>query len=219
MAKKYADLRKRVREWRLQEMSLTEICKRTSLSKGTIYYWIKDLPRPESTKTVPLDKRQKSLKKARAANTAKHKAKREKAYKDAAKTMHIDLKDQSLRDFVVTYLGEGYRRSRHTVAVSNSNPAIIKLSYKHLKKFSKRPIGFALQYHKDNDPQKLKEFWGEQLGIDPELIKLQRKSNSGNLAGRKWRSIHGVLTVRTHDTYFRCKVQAWMDYVQKQWND
>jgi transcriptional regulator with XRE-family HTH domain len=60
-------------------------------------------------------------------------------------------------------------------------------------------------------------FWGAILNVEPTAIRFQRKSNSGGLAGRSWRSRHGVLTVRTADTYFRARLQAWMDGIRAEW--
>jgi hypothetical protein len=48
---------------------------------------------------------------------------------------------------------------------------------------------------------------------------MQRKSNSGQLAGRTWRSKYGVLTVCTSDTLLRAELQAWMDCVRNAWLD
>jgi hypothetical protein len=55
------------------------------------------------------------------------------------------------------------------------------------------------------------------LPVDPESIKFQRKSNSGQLAGRIWRSKYGVLQVRVSDTYLRARLDAWMDRVRADW--
>lgn len=49
------------------------------------------------------------------------------------------------------------------------------------------------------------------------MIKLQRKSNSKQLAGRSWRSRHGVLTMRIDDTLLRARMQAWMDRIHEDW--
>jgi hypothetical protein len=48
-------------------------------------------------------------------------------------------------------------------------------------------------------------------------VRVLRKSNSGQLSGRVWRSRYGVLTVRTCDTQLRARVQAWMDCVRESW--
>ena len=49
------------------------------------------------------------------------------------------------------------------------------------------------------------------------FARFQRKSNSGQLKGRNWRSRHGVLTVCANDTYLRARLQAWIDCVQAAW--
>lgn len=43
----------------------------------------------------------------------------------------------------------------------------------------------------DQDENELKNFWSRYLSINSDVIKLTRKSNSGNLKGRKWASVHG----------------------------
>ncbi len=55
------------------------------------------------------------------------------------------------------------------------------------------------------------------MSIDGSTIGFQRKSNSGQLAGRVWRCAHGVLTIRAYDTAFRMRLQAWIDLVRAEW--
>jgi hypothetical protein len=57
------------------------------------------------------------------------------------------------------------------------------------------------------------------VDVSPEEIQLQRKSNSNQLKGRTWRSRHGVLAVTTHDTYFRARLQAWVELLRERWLD
>jgi hypothetical protein len=88
-----------------------------------------------------------------------------------------------------------------------------------LRRLTRRPLSYSLQYHADQDVEQLRRSWGQLLRIRPESIRLQRKSNSNQLTGRTWRSIHGVLAVRTCDTYFRARLQAWMDRLAEEWLD
>jgi hypothetical protein len=57
------------------------------------------------------------------------------------------------------------------------------------------------------------------MGMTPEMVVIIRKSNSGQLNGRKFRSEWGVFTIRANDTYFMAKIYAWLDYLKKQWLD
>ncbi len=63
----------------------------------------------------------------------------------------------------------------------------------------------------------LRDFWGALLDIAPASVAMQRKSNSGQLAGRSWRCEHGVLTVRACDTLLRARLQAWIDRIKDCW--
>ena len=86
-----------------------------------------------------------------------------------------------------------------------------------IRRFARNPVRYSIQHHADQDIGKLRAFWAEQLNIGDTTIAFQRKSNGGQLAGRTWRSVHGVLTVRACDTMFRARLQAWMDLVRASW--
>jgi len=210
MAKKYDYLREKAKELRLQGLSIDEICDRFKLSKGTVWHWIKDIP-------LQRKKLKPNNKAASKAAIAKYKKLRDEAYERGRQEYHELSEDQTFRDFICMYLGEGYRRDRNKVSVCNSNPTIVRLSNKWIKKLSSNKTTYRIQYHADQNPEKLKEFWGNELGIEISQIKLQRKSNSNQLKGRKWRSVNGVLTVNSSDTYLRARIQAWMDIVQSEW--
>ena len=117
------------------------------------------------------------------------------------------------------YIGEGYKRCRNTVSLNNSDPLVVRLANYWIRRLSKNRVTYMLQYHADQNPQKLMAFWANELGIDPYDISIQRKSNSNGLKGRKWRSRYGLLTVRTGGTQLRAELQAWMDIVQDGWED
>jgi hypothetical protein len=117
------------------------------------------------------------------------------------------------------YVGEGYKRNRNAVSLANSDPRVVRLADFWIRRFARNKVTYLFQYHADQDPDYLVRFWSFGLGVDPKLIVYQRKSNSGQLSGRSWRSKHGVLTVRASDTALRARLQAWMDRTQDQWLD
>lgn len=198
----------KARDWRVSGMSLTDICERLKLSKSTVYYWIRDLPKIGRT-----EKQSEAQKQGTRALIRKCAKERQRRY-CVAQEMIRDLScERGFREFVILYLTEGYRRSRNTVAVANSNVSLVRLALRWLERFTSRPVFFDLQYHADQNESGLRDFWGRELRIDPGKIRLQRKSNSGRMVHRNWRSEHGVLTVRTHDTGLRSMIQAWMDWL------
>jgi hypothetical protein len=129
------------------------------------------------------------------------------------------IQDPSFRDFVCLYIAEGHKRSRHEVSIANSDPAVIRAAVRWMSILSARQLNYSVQYHADQNLDEICRFWAGELGVAREEIRLQRKSNSNQLASRSWRSQNGVLTVRTADTYFREELQAWVDCLRDSWLD
>lgn len=124
----------------------------------------------------------------------------------------------ALRDFVCLYIAEGYKRNRGVVSPGNSDPAVIKVADRWIKRFATNPVTYKVQFHADQRLSELATFWSGQLAVEPAAIRFQRKSNSGQLAGRTWRCRYGVLTVCANDTLFRARLQAWIDILRASWN-
>jgi hypothetical protein len=120
--------------------------------------------------------------------------------------------DPTFRDFVCMYIGEGYKRDRNRVSLANSDPAVVQLAAHWMDRLSSKSPGFSIQYHADQDLEELRRFWGNTVCVDEAAIRLQRKSNSNQLAGRTWRSRHGVLTITVDDTLLRARIEAWMHF-------
>lgn len=56
-----------------------------------------------------------------------------------------------------------------------------------------------------------------RLREEGESIRFQRKSNSGQLRGRTWRSQYGVLCITVYDTLVRARLQGWIDSAREEW--
>jgi hypothetical protein len=147
----------------------------------------------------------------------KYRRLRQLAYEEGRKTFARLALDPTFRDFVCMYVGEGYKRNRNVVSLCNSDPAVVVLGNRWIKRLAVNPVNYSLQYHADQDLPAVTTFWAGQVGCLSADIRLQRKSNSNGLAGRSWRSVNGVLTVVTGDTLLRAKLQACMDCVRESW--
>lgn len=149
----------------------------------------------------------------------KYRRLREAAYEDGLEMFVPLSREPTFREFVALYIAEGYKRSRNTVSLANSDIVVIKLADRWIRRFAGNPVTYAIQYHADQDPHRLIRFWADALGADPRSIRVQRKSNSGQLRGRVWRCERGVITVNAWDTYFRSRLQAWIDCLRAEWLD
>lgn len=212
MSHKYAPLRRKAVELRAQQqMTLDQIVERLQLPKTTVYYWIKDIPIDRTVRQSIAQQR------GTKAMQAKFAALRQQAYEQGMAEAPALMLDPTFRDFVVLYMAEGSKRNRNRISFVNSDPALVKLAHRWMIRLSKHKVDYRLQCHADHDEACLKDFWARARAIDPLEIKTSRKSNSGQLKGRRFRSVYGLLTVETDDTYLRARLEAWIDFVKAQW--
>lgn len=207
-----AYIREKTRKLRIEKkLTIDELAERLAISRTTIYYWVKDIPIETTGKEI------RAARRASKSNKERHARLRERAYACGQSELPSLLKQPTFRDFVCMYIGEGYKRNRNAVSICNSDPAVVQLGARWIRRLSDHKVTYSFQHHADQTPRELCAFWGHLLDIDPVEIKFQRKSNSGRLAGRTWRSQYGVLQVRVSDTYLRARIDAWMDYIRADW--
>ncbi len=200
---------------REKNLDIDTIAKMLSIGRTTIYTWVKDIPITKTTKQTLAQQI------GSAANKEKHKKIRESYYQQGIEEYNKLKNNITFKDFIMIYLTEGYRKNKNVVDICNSNPRIIKLSYYWMSKLKTegRKFDFSVQIHEDQYPEEIKNFWASILKINKEEIKIFPKSNSGKLKGRNWRSEFGVLNLRLNDTYFRSKIQAYMDKLEESWEE
>jgi AcrR family transcriptional regulator len=207
-----AYVREKARKLRVEKhLSIDEIAERLALPKTTIYYWVRDLPLGRPRRANP------GQHKGNHTMRAKCRLRRAAAYAQGRLDFARFSLDPTFRDFVCLYMAEGYKRNRNVVSVCNSDPTIVLLCARWVRHFARNPVTYSIQHHADQDLDELRRFWARHLSVAPEEIRFQRKSNSGRLAGRTWRSRYGVLNVCANDTLFRSRLQAWIDCLQEQW--
>jgi DNA-binding XRE family transcriptional regulator len=209
-------MREKARKLRAeQELTIDEIAERLGVSRTTVFFWVGDMPRPKRC----LARQAPAHVTGNRAMQAKYRRLREEAYEEGVETFESMSQEGGFIEFITLFIAEGYKRNRNVVSVANSDPAVIAIADRWMRRLSRNKMNYWVQYHADQDLWSLQEFWGKLVGIEPEEIRLQRKSNSNQLNGRTWRSEHGVLTVTTHDTYFRARLQAWTDVLRRRWLD
>jgi transposase-like protein len=209
-------MREKARQLRREKgLTIDEIAERLGVSRTTVYFWVGDMPRPKRC----VSRKGPGHALGNRAMQAKYRRLREAAYSEGQATFDSLMGEEGFVEFVTLFIAEGYKRNRNVVSVANSDPAVIAIADRWIRRLSGNKLTYWVQYHADQDLPKLQAFWGAFVGVDPGEIQLQRKSNSNQLKGRTWRSEHGVLTVTTHDTYFRARLQAWVDLVRGRWLD
>jgi len=211
-----AYIREKARKMRIErQLTIDQIAERLALPRTTVYYWVRDLPLTVAARHS--GPRSAARRRGNRAMQKKYRLLREAAYRDGLESFAELAADPSFRDFVCLYIAEGYKRSRHTANICNSDADVMKIATRWLRRLTDRPLKYAVQYHADQDVTELCRFWSELLDTDASAIRPHRKSNSGRLQGRTWRCRHGVLAVSAHDTLLRARLQAWIDCLKREW--
>jgi hypothetical protein len=210
-------MREKARQLRReQDLTIDEIAERLAVSRTTVYFWVGDMPRP---KRVVQRANPPPAELGSRAMQAKYRRLREEAYELGRWEFPRIARTPTFRDFVCLYIAEGYKRSRNTVSLANSDAAVIKVADSWIRYFSRNPVRYSIQYHADQRFDELAAFWANVLRVPAAAIGFQRKSNSSQLRYRTWRSKYGVLTVRCGDTILRARLQGWIDRIQQAWLD
>lgn len=205
-----AYVREKARRLRSEKhLSIDEIAERLALSRTTVYYWIRGIPLGRRRRDNPHPGARKML--------ANYRRLREEAYALGHWEFPRLLVHPTFRDFVSLYIAEGYKRDRNRVTICNSDSSVMQIGVLWIRRFSRRKLTYSVQFHADQDLQELKTYWASTLDVAASEIELQRKTNSGQLGFRVWRSRYGVIAVRTSDTLFRARLQGWMDRLQEEW--
>lgn len=213
-------VRKKAEELRRRGYTLSEICTMLCKGKSTVYYWVKDIEVENKNAFIKKcrDKMRSSQVSASFATRRKFKKLHEDSRLLAEKMWNEGLKDNiDFLQFVMLYWCEGYRKTKHSVQIANSDECLLMLGNRWIKKLTSRPISkieYNIQYHVDQNVIDLCNYWKNRLSCNE--IKVIRKSNSGTLSGRKWRSKYGVLSIRVSDTYLKTKIDFWIDKLKEE---
>jgi len=144
-----------------KKLTIDELAERLALPRTTIYRWVRDLPIGKTEK--------ETLAAFRAGQASKeiHRRRRAAAYGRGKAELSTLLAQPTFRDFVCMYIGEGSKRNRNTVAICNSDPAVIKLGAHWIRRLSSNPVGYSFQHHADQNPVEVCDFWGDLLDVEP----------------------------------------------------
>ncbi len=112
-------------------LSIDEIAERLALPRTTVFYWLRDLPIDRSARPRSLAQLNGSI-----AMQEKYRQLREAAYEEGRAMFDELALDASFRDFVCLYIAEGYKRNRNAVSVCNSDPAVVVLCDRWIRRLS-----------------------------------------------------------------------------------
>jgi hypothetical protein len=200
-----------------QQLTVDQLAVRLSLPRSTIYYWVRDLPLREVAPGWPGEPFVVPRGVAEKAPRKPARARSEAAYEEGLATFEELSAQPTFRDFVCVYIVEGEQRDRTRVALSNSDPVVMRLVSRWLRRLTDKAPFLLLRYDPDQSAKELRRFWGETTGIAPGSIRAcaSREDLPGKqpAPGRA----HGVLTIGVDDALLRARLQGWMRRARESW--
>ncbi|MEU5715465.1 hypothetical protein AB0G71_06680 [Streptomyces sp. NPDC020403] len=166
------DLRAKARELRLQGMTYDQIQVELGCSKGSISLWVRDLPKPERSRSA--------MEQARIAGRMRWD--HELAVRDAERqrtkaTAKKDVGTMTDRDLLLAgaalYWAEGSKDKpydrRETVTFINSDPGVVEVYLAWLALIGVVPerLRYRLMIHETADVRAAEHYWAELVGVDP----------------------------------------------------
>ncbi|MEU9058465.1 hypothetical protein AB0D13_06070 [Streptomyces sp. NPDC048430] len=211
------DLRDRARELRLQGMTYDQIQVELGCSKGSISLWVRDLPKPERSRSA--------VEQARLAGRMRWD--HELAVRDderqrtkaAAKAEIGDLTDRELLLIGVgLYWSEGTKDKsydrRENLTFVNSDPGMIETYLAWLAVVGVTPdrICFRVMIHETADVEAAERYWAELVGIDASALrkttlKKHNPKTSRKNTGETYRGCLVIRVSRGAELYRR--VEGW----------
>ncbi len=190
-----------------QQLTVDELAARLSLPRSTIFYWVRDLPLRGGARDAT--QREAPAKVSRVHSEA--------AYEEGLATFEELSAQPTFRDFVCIYLVQGDQRDRTRVALTNSDPAVMRLVSCWIARLTNKVPFLSLQYLPGQSLKDLRRFWSETTGAEPRAIRVRRfaaaESGEQTVPG----SAHGLLTVGVEDTLLRARLQGWMHRARQSW--
>lgn len=190
-----------------QRLTVDELAGRLSLPRSTIYYWVRDLPLRGGARDA-------------TRGEAAHKFSGERgeaAYEEGLETFEELSAQPTFRDFVCIYLVQGDQRDRTCVALTNSDPAVMRLVSRWIGRLTDRAPFLSLQYGPDQSLKDLRRFWSETTGAEPRAIRVRRSAAREFEAQAVPYLPHGLLTVGVDDTLLRARLKGWMHRARETW--
>jgi transposase-like protein len=201
-------LRQMARSLRVeQQLTVDQLAARLSLPRSTIYYWVRDLPLRDGARVGT--HREAPAKVSRLCSEA--------AYEEGLATFEELSAQPTFRDFVCIYLVQGEHRDRTRVALTNSDPAVMRLVSRWLRRLTDKAPFLSLCYGRGQSLKELRRFWSETTGTAPRAIRARGSHESIPGEQPVPGAEHGLLTIGVDDPLLRARLQGWMHRAREAW--
>ncbi|MEV6794993.1 hypothetical protein AB0M87_24060 [Streptomyces sp. NPDC051320] len=211
------DLRSKARELRLQGMTYDQIQLELGCSKSSISLWVRDLPKPERSRTA-VEQAKLAGRMRWDHELAVRDLERQKTKDAATRKVGTMTERELFMAGVALYWAEGVKDKpyarRETVSFINSDPDVIQVFLAWLKLVGVAPerLCYRLMIHETADVEAAKLYWADVAQVDAAVFQKTtlKKHNPKTVrknTGENYRGCLGVRVSQGADLYRR--IEGW----------
>jgi len=200
---RFQDLQKAL-ALRKQGKSYSQIKKILKVSKGTLSYWLRKYPLSKERIRELRDCNEQRIERFRESMRKKRESRLEKIYNEQKKDIRPLNKKELFLAGLFLYWGEGSKTHRYRLAISNTDPSVIKFFIYWIRDaldIPKDKIRVALHLYQDMSIDKEINFWSKKLNIPcSHFIRPYIKKSSIKKINHKGGFGHGTCNAYINDT-------------------
>jgi AcrR family transcriptional regulator len=200
-----------------QQLTVDQLAARLSLPRSTIYYWVRDLPLRVGTGERADESSAIARRVVARAPRKLTRAATEAAYGEGLASFEELSAQPTFRDFVCIYLVQGEQRDRTRVSLSNSDPAVMRLISRWLRRLTDRAPILLLSYDPGQSLNELRRFWSEATGTAPRAIRARGSAEGVPGEPLLLSPSHGLLTIGVDDALLHARLRGWMHRARESW--
>lgn len=203
---------------RLSGMSYSQIKSKIKVSKSTLSIWLEKYPLSAERIKELRDWNPRRIENCRNTKLKKRQERLKIVYENVSKEIGILSKRDLFIAGMFLYWGEGTKASRGLVALTNTDPSMIKLFIKWLKLLgvNKNLLRIKLHLYIDMDINEKTAFWSRELEISiDQFTKPYIKDSRFTSLTYKNSFGHGTCIVYYSNTEFRNKIIMSLKYLSE----
>lgn len=216
MAKKI--LKEKALKLRKKGASYSDIKSSLGVSKSTLSLWLRDMPLSEKRIKELRDNNPKRIERYINTMSEKRKDKLDKAYLLAKSKVGVISGRDLFIGGIFLYMGEGSKTTKGTTALTNTNPAILKIFVKwlYLHDVNKEKIKIQLHLYKDMNIKKQIKYWSKTLSIpESQFRKPHIKETTVKSITYRGGFGQGTCTVLYEDIVLHNTTKMYLKYAQE----
>ncbi len=190
--------------------SYSQIKNLIGVSKSTLSLWLRKYPLSNERLKLLRDWSEIRIEKYIATRTKSREARKKSIYASQKKLIiPLSKRDLLIAGFFL-YWGEGSKTPEKTVAVTNTDPSMLRFFIHWIQKIfnvAKKNMRVSIHIYSDMNAKKEIEFWSKNLDISKsQFIKPYIKKSKSFEITRKGGFGHGTCSVRVHNSELARKV-------------